>query len=78
MNKILLGFSVSLFTVSAWSEVWQKPPYLPDENHLPKEEVLIREAQEEKLDKENKKEIKETPEFQQIEDEMNERTESGQ
>jgi hypothetical protein len=42
----LLTTTIILTAIGVSAEVWEKPPYLPDENHLP---PLIREAQEEEL-----------------------------
>lgn len=43
-KALALMFVTSVF---AQAEVWIKPPYKPDENHLPKETIVPREAQEE-------------------------------
>ncbi len=40
----LLTSMIILAATSVGAEVWQRPPYLPDENHLP---PLVREAQQE-------------------------------
>lgn len=71
----------SLFLIliaSAHAEIWEKPPYRPDENHLPREELNLREAQEERNLKEEKKKENTTKTFREIDDEMKEGEELSQ
>lgn len=63
MKAILL--MTLLFIGHAFGEIWEKPAYTPDENHLPLEEIQKEEArreqkqQEKKVEKKDKKEQKE-------------------
>lgn len=47
-----------LFVSLAQAEVWEKPKYVPDENHLPTPEIQEQEERMEKQEKKNKKEEK--------------------
>jgi hypothetical protein len=54
-------WQVILFTVllgPAWSEVWKKPVYRPDENHLPWNEIQKEEERKERHEKKEKKHTK--------------------
>lgn len=48
---ITLSFCYSL----AHAEVWEKPKYVPDENHLPTPEMQEQEERKEKQEDKNKK-----------------------
>ena len=87
MKMIYKFLGISLLTLPiVHADVWHKPPYKQDENHLPRETVVPREAQEErpkssmeetKRHQEVKKPNSDT-ELEKIDDQMNEGEESNQ
>lgn len=54
--KFIILFSLTLPAISS-ADVWQKPPYRPDENHLP-HVIYHRQAQEENPHADKKAEMK--------------------
>lgn len=85
--KTLFRGLLFLFATSALAqaEIWVKPPYKPDENHLPRETMVPREAQEEKPTEisrpkqhQEEKKINGEKALDKIDDEMSEGLESHQ
>lgn len=81
MKTLIVLFTGLLISLSAMGEIWEKPEYTPDENHLSKEAI---EEQEEIPDEEKDQQHQETKpmgnnnEFQKIDDELTEDQESAQ
>ena len=59
---------ILLFSFAVHAEVWEKPEYVPDENHMPEEEIQKEEQEEKSKIKKDQKQEKET--FQLIDDEI--------
>lgn len=78
MGKTLVLLTILSF--NAHAAVWEKPPYRPDENHLPKEEIMMKEAQEERPDKSKieKEKTSKEQDFEVIDDAMKEENELSQ
>lgn len=51
--KRLILLTGMLFSIAGGAEIWEPPPYQPDENHLPPEE--LQEQEEEQQSPEDKK-----------------------
>jgi hypothetical protein len=85
MKTLLKSFTLLFMTSAlAQAELWVRPPYKADENHLPKERVIPREAQEEapqEMSETKKHQDVRKPnserELEKIDDEMNEGEESN-
>lgn len=46
MKPVIVLLSFVAMSASVFADVWQKPPYIPDENHIPLEEIQREQAQE--------------------------------
>ncbi len=57
--KRLIILTGILFSISGGAEIWEPPPYQPDENHLPPEE---QQKQEEEKSPEEEKKVKQDKE----------------
>lgn len=78
MIKLVLLLSVFVTQLS-YAEIWEKPPYKPDENHLPKGQIIYHKQAQEEAPREKKKkdEVKEEK-FQKIDENRKENEESTQ
>lgn len=78
MQTILLIY-LAMVTSAATAEIWEKPPYRPDENHLPKEALHTKQAQEARPFKnEDEKKNREKQNFKSIHEGIKEHKKSGQ
>lgn len=68
MNKLIILTGI-LFTLSGRAEIWEPPPYQPDENHLPPE--VRQQREEEKPSHQSKLEEKEDKKEQKVDKDKN-------
>lgn len=82
MKTFLVLTTGLLLSTSVFGEIWEKPEYTPDENHLPEEAIEMQEdiPQDEDTDRQHQEIRRPTDtnnEFQKIDDELSEDQESA-